>query len=361
MGKSILIITLGMSLIIGFIILKLNTNSTFGTESTMNKFDQTHARLIANSGAEIFLEQLYQHKTLFDVKDHGPFNLMNGTYNINISGTYNNLILKSTSHFLGVNHTSIIETEIVPPPLPNVTSALYFTTSALSGVKNLGDAALKIDGKNYKMNENPGSNGNNLVINTSSLGVPGITVDNQADKDFLIKNFGSFLNSNVKGVVGGINVSGAAAVGVTGVNYNWQPLADYLISAAQGPPLNAEKNYSSATLGTLSSPKITFINEPTEATVKFTGTTTGAGILIINGNVQFNTLVFNGLIFCYRESNIEFTLGGNSTILGAIIVAGNSIEFKGKGNPGIYYSSEAIQNMSTNLAALGFRIKSWWE
>ena len=58
MGKSILIITLGVSLIIGFIILKLNTNATSGVESTMNKFDQTHARLIANSGIEIYLEKL---------------------------------------------------------------------------------------------------------------------------------------------------------------------------------------------------------------------------------------------------------------------------------------------------------------
>ena len=58
MGKSILIITLGVSFIIGFIILKLNTNATYGVETTVNKFDQTHARLIANSGIEIFLEKL---------------------------------------------------------------------------------------------------------------------------------------------------------------------------------------------------------------------------------------------------------------------------------------------------------------
>lgn len=355
MGKSILIITLGMSLIIGFIMLKLNTNATSGAESTMNKFDQTHARLIANSGAEIFLEQLYQHKYLFDVKNHGPFNLMNGTYDIHISGTYNNLILKSTSHFLGVNHSSIIETEIVPPPLPSVTSAVYFTTSALSGVNNLGDAAFEIDGKNYKMDPD----GKNLMLNTSVSGVPGITVDNQADKDYLVKSFGDFLTKNVTGVVGGVNVSGASAVAVTGVNFNWQPLADYLISAAQNTYSASSKLPS--TLGTLTAPQITFINEPTDVTVKFAGNTTGAGILIVNGNVKFNSLVFNGLIFCYRESNIEFELLGNSTILGAIIVAGNSIELKGKGTAGVYYSSEALQNMSTNLAALGFKIKSWWE
>ena len=58
MGKSILIITLGVSLIIGFIILKLNTNATQGVEATANKFDKTHARLIANSGIEIYLEKL---------------------------------------------------------------------------------------------------------------------------------------------------------------------------------------------------------------------------------------------------------------------------------------------------------------
>ena len=49
MGKSSLIIVLGMSVIIGFFILMLNANSDENTMTTVNMFEQTHARLIANS------------------------------------------------------------------------------------------------------------------------------------------------------------------------------------------------------------------------------------------------------------------------------------------------------------------------
>lgn len=53
MGKSSLIIVLGMSVIIAFFILKLNANSKENLSTTMNMYEQTQARLIANSGVEM--------------------------------------------------------------------------------------------------------------------------------------------------------------------------------------------------------------------------------------------------------------------------------------------------------------------
>ena len=58
MGKGVLIIALGMSVIISFFILKLNSNSKENLSTTVNMFEQTQARLIANSGVEIYLEKL---------------------------------------------------------------------------------------------------------------------------------------------------------------------------------------------------------------------------------------------------------------------------------------------------------------
>jgi hypothetical protein len=78
MGRSILIIIFGLSLILAFIVLKMNTNATNGVESTMNKFDQTHARLIANSGIEIYLEKLKLDPSMVD-KSFNDNNLFDGT------------------------------------------------------------------------------------------------------------------------------------------------------------------------------------------------------------------------------------------------------------------------------------------
>ncbi len=64
MGKSILIIVLGMSVIVGFFILKLSANSKENLSTTVNMFEQTQARLIANSGVEIYLEKLKEDNSI---------------------------------------------------------------------------------------------------------------------------------------------------------------------------------------------------------------------------------------------------------------------------------------------------------
>jgi hypothetical protein len=56
MGKSSLILVLGISVIVAFFILKLNANSKENLAVTINMFEQTQARLIANSCVEIYLE-----------------------------------------------------------------------------------------------------------------------------------------------------------------------------------------------------------------------------------------------------------------------------------------------------------------
>ena len=58
MGKGLLIIVLGMSVIASFMILKLNANSKQNLSTTIDMFEQTQARIIANSGVEIYLEKL---------------------------------------------------------------------------------------------------------------------------------------------------------------------------------------------------------------------------------------------------------------------------------------------------------------
>ena len=66
MGKSSIIIALGLSVIVAFFILKLNGNSKENLSVTINMFEQTQARLIANTGVEIYLEKLYADTTLIN-------------------------------------------------------------------------------------------------------------------------------------------------------------------------------------------------------------------------------------------------------------------------------------------------------
>ena len=55
-GKTMIILALGFSIITSFLILKLNANSKEGLTTTVDHFKSIQSRLIANSGAEIYLE-----------------------------------------------------------------------------------------------------------------------------------------------------------------------------------------------------------------------------------------------------------------------------------------------------------------
>lgn len=138
MGKSILIITVGMSLIIVFIILKLNTNATQGVETTVNKFDQTHARLIANSVVEMQLEKLRQNKSY-----GGNFsgNLFGGTYTGNITYTSadsSQIIIRAYSNFQN-RETHYVRVDAEREPIdPVLHSAMTISTQAFTSINITG-------------------------------------------------------------------------------------------------------------------------------------------------------------------------------------------------------------------------------
>ncbi|MEJ2615858.1 MAG: hypothetical protein P8Z35_12945 [Ignavibacteriaceae bacterium] len=64
MGKSSLIIIMGMIVVVSFFIVRLNSNTNENVQSTVDMFKQTQSRLIANTGVEIYLEKLYADTTL---------------------------------------------------------------------------------------------------------------------------------------------------------------------------------------------------------------------------------------------------------------------------------------------------------
>ena len=100
MGKSILLVTLGISVIISLFILKLNANSKEGLSVSVNMFEQNQARLIANSGVEIYLEKLKADKSLLD-KTFTNNNLFGGTYDVSIQGPDTMIKVTSLATFDG--------------------------------------------------------------------------------------------------------------------------------------------------------------------------------------------------------------------------------------------------------------------
>lgn len=338
MGKSILLITIGLSIIIGYFILKLNANSKEGLSVTVHQFEMTQARLISNSGIETYLEKMRRNKTLSGTFADRP--LFGGKYTIYISGADSDLTIKSVGVFDTVTHVSIVNAKRSKVEIPPVYGSLFVSSSNLS--LNL-NGNLLIDGNDHNINQTTPSG--------SGLSVPGISVDSPNDSAYIINNLKSKISNAILGA------GGAPSVRSIKDTLDWNEVTQNLIFAADLTVPGG--NYTDPmTFGTPASPKITYVT----GNVNLTGQCDGDGIMIVNGNLSMEgKFTYRGLIIVYGQSTIDTKVSGNGGIWGSLILVGQSVSIQATGNSSFYYSAQAIQNAQNNLKSSRFLITKWWE
>jgi len=73
-------------------------------------------------------------------------------------------------------------------------------------------------------------------------------------------------------------------------------------------------------------------------------------------------LDFKGLVVAFKDTDINIRLNGNGSILGGLVVAGNTVNVEvGAGNFETKYSVPVLEHVQKNLKARRFEILSWWE
>ncbi len=336
MGRGILIVVLGLSIIITILIMNLNANTDRGLESTINYFDKTQARLIADSGIETYLEKLRRNKTL----GNGEYNnnsMMGGHYDIEITGVDTSMTIKSVGEFDGVKHTCIVTAKREKITMPIINSALYISAPT-TGLDLNGN--MFIDGNDHNVDGSPGP----------SPPLSGITVDSPTDSAYIINNIKSKIDNAIDGQGGAPSVSASPSPN------DWLKLTQSYIFAAD--TTLASGTYNTGTLGTMAEPKITYA----KGNIKLTGGLTGAGIMIIDGDVdmegKFN---YNGIIIVYGQSTVVTKTTGDAGVYGATIAVGTTVDMTVAGTAQFYYSSQAIENARANLKSSRFHITSWYE
>ena len=345
MGKGLLIIALGMSVIISFFILKLNANSKENLSTTVNMFEQTQARLIANSGVEVFLERLKHDRTMMN--SSFPDNeLFGGDYDIVISGPDSTVRVTSTARFMGVQHTTVVEAAADKVPMHPGPGAMYLSSGTVAGLKkNAINGSIEINGNDHDINGNL----------TGSGAVPGIAVDGETQKssvlDMITKN-------TIDQVLGS---GGTPSVTVINNTVDW---TEYAQLVADNPDIlidTQEKIKEVNVWGTTTDPKITFVNG--DIHINNSQAASGCGILVVNGNLEINGgFEYKGMVIAFKETTIDIKLNGNAEILGSLVVAGNQINVDvSSGNFNALYSSEALNLIKVLLATKRFTILSWWE
>lgn len=336
MGKSILLITVGLSIIIGYFILKLNANSKEGLSVTIHQFENTQARLIANSGVETYLEKMRRNKTL--AGDFLNIPLFGGSYDIHISGPDSALTIQSVGKFDTVTHISIVNAKRSPIELPQVYGSMYVSSTNLS--LNLNGNML-INGNDTNPDGTPGS----------SPSVPGISVDSPNDSAFIVDDLKPKIANDILGQGGTPSVKTVSDI------QDWDEITQNLIFAAD-LTLPGGTYTDPMTFGTPTNPKITYVT----GNVTLSGRCDGDGIMIINGNLSMaGQFTYRGIIIVYGQSTIDTKIAGNGGIYGSTILVGQSVSIQATGNSAFYYSSQAIQNAKDNLKSSRFQIVSWWE
>ena len=345
MGKSILIVVLGMSVIVGFFILKLSANSKENLSTTVNMFEQTQARLIANSGVEIYLEKLKHDRSMMNNSFPGN-SLFGGNYDINISGPDSIVQVTSIATFMGVQHTTIVEAAADRVPFHPGPGAMYLSAETVAGLKkNAINGSIEINGNDHDINGNL----------TGSGSVPGIAVDGTTQQtsvlDMITKN-------TIDQVLGS---GGTPSVGVVNNLIDW---AEYAQLLADNPDIlidTQEKVTGLNTWGTLSEPKVTFVNG--DIHINNSQAASGCGILVVNGSLTINgTFDYKGMVIAFKNTTIDIMLNGNGSILGSLVVAGTQINVEvASGNFQTLYSTEALNLISSLLTTKRFTILSWWE
>jgi hypothetical protein len=345
MGKSILIIVLGMSVIVGFFILKLSANSKENLSTTVNMFELTQARLIANSGVEIYLEKLKHDRSMMN--SNFPNNsLLGGNYNVSISGPDSLVKVTSVATFMGVQHTTIVEAAADKVPFHPGPGAMYLSAGTVAGLKkNAIGGSMEINGNDHDINGNLTGGGS----------VPGIAVDGTTQQT-------SILNMIAKNAIDQVlGAGGTPSVGVVGNTIDW---AEYAQLLADNPDIlidTQDKIKTTNEWGTLSQPKVTFVNGDIQ--INNSQAASGCGILVVNGNLTINGgFDFVGMVIAFKDASIDIRLNGNGSIIGSLVVAGNQINVEvASGNFETLYSSEALNLIQSLLATKRFTILSWWE
>ena len=306
-------------------------------KTTVESFEETRARLIANSGVEVYLEKLRRNKTLLGDFSENP--LMQGSYDISIAGPDSALQIVSTAYFGEITHQSIVKAKRDPVKFPPVLGALYVSSDNLSLQLN---GNLEIDGNDHNTNGTPGPN----------PPLPGIAVDEKTDSAHIVDYFKPKISKDIMGYGGAPSVyTKQSSVS------DWSETTENIIFAAD-ITLSSGTYGSGTVLGTPSEPKITYVT----GDVHLSDDAIGDGIMVVNGNLTMSgNFTYRGIILVYGKSTIETQIVGNGGVYGSTILVGENVSIHSTGNSSFFYSSEAIKNGMLNLKSSRFRILSWWE
>jgi hypothetical protein len=227
---------------------------------------------------------------------------------------------------------SVIRSD-VPSTAPG---AIYLANDSATNATFQGNA-FAVDGNDHNYTGGYGPN----------PPVPGISTRNATNTSEAIASLNGAQQDNVTGlnysagppVVPSISTSPAAPTAAM----LSQMINDILAGPPAVVPNTSTQINGNATFGTTAAPAVTYFNSTDGITIKANGNASGAGIMIVEGDLTIQgSLDFKGLILVRGKTSVEAdtTVTGNATVYGSLWTSDLNLNVGGSAI--VYYSTQAL-------------------
>lgn len=343
MGRTAMLMVLGLGVAMAMIGFQINRSSAFATNTQYAYLKYMNARNLARTSVHATLRTYDRGQTpptgVTTSFNNGSFKLDSLT----ASGNGDTLRIVTEGTYAESTYTMRLTLFRSTKPFPSVNAAIAIRATPVSFSLS-GKAS--VDGYNYDIT------GSTRVGSGDKIGIA-----TMRSSDSAIVKSGA-----------GSNVDGVPPVKVDTTTIDPLQFLDIYKNNADFV-FNTPGTYTSQTWGSQSNPVIVYCNagDDTSFAIKFAGGVTGYGILVVRGNVQFNgNLNFHGLVVVDGfNTTVSFGAAGTPGVVGGVIIAGNagaSVTLKGTGtNAKVCYSSEAL-DAARNIGRLRYyTILDWFE
>ena len=344
MGRSALIMVLGLSVSFGAIKFNLRTQALTDVETCVGEYERVMTRNASSSATNIGIRELIENRTIAENEGDSTFTQasdMVDFLSVDTTRVGSLVQLTATASFFGTEDTTSHETRVlvrrrnVMPPVP---SAVFINAPS---VFNFSGNSFLVDGNDTNIDGTPGA----------CPPVPGIgVIDAGSEADAL----GALTNPQRN------NIQGQGHFPSVDV------LSDPpdLVGIADTLSQNANRTYTGTTSvsgatasswGTTANPQITVI----DGDLTISGNGRGAGVLIVRGDVRMTgAFRWDGVVIVLGT---DVTIRGTPDIYGCLMIQADTVDFEIKGNIGVRYSCEALLGNEGIMSLGAATIVSWWE
>lgn len=331
MGRMAAIAVLTLVFSLSIIGVNINRRATDAVNNYVGSYGTTVAEDIASSAAEIYILKLKDNTSLLGTFTIDP--IMGGSATVTIAAvSADTLTMTSVGTFNTFTDTVRNKLYSVPIDIPPLLGGVSMSTGNTASVSVVGTA--EISG-----------------VDTNPDGTPAFPPDSVAGLalNYTASSGSMSLNMNIKGK-GKIYPDSERVSNLP----NYTAFADQMVRLAT---VYTGQTFSSGSLGNDANPQITYFTGHT----KITGTVTGSGILVVNGNLDMSgSFTFHGLVIVYGSGSISVTQTGTSAIYGGVVLAGANTSYTQKGTSLVQYSSKTIKDVRDNTVGK-YLIADWWE